>query len=102
MHNDSNRISANEINRYVYCNYQWYYRRLHGDASLTRLKKEYNRALGIKKDARAHAFVKGNKFHLNYHRLYKVKKLIYLIAIAVLSLIIFYTLLRKDLLIWIS
>ncbi len=101
MHNDSTRISANEINRYVYCNYQWYYRRLHGDSKLTKLKKEYNRALGIKKDARTHAFVRGNRFHLNYHRLYKLKKLIYLIAIIALVLLIIYSLSREDLLIWI-
>lgn len=79
MHNGSTRISANEINRYVYCHYQWYYRRRYGDPELTKLKKEYNRALGIKKDARTHAFVRGNKFHLNYHRWYKIKKVIYLV-----------------------
>ena len=81
MHNDSTRISANEINRYVYCNYQWYYRRVYGDPQLTKLRKERNQALGIKKDSRTHAFVRGNKFHLNYHRWYKVKKALYLILI---------------------
>jgi len=86
VHNGSTRISANEINRYVYCNYQWYYRRLHGDPKLTKLKKEYNQALGIKQDARTHAFIKGNKFHLSYHRWYKIKKIIYLVLmIALLS-----------------
>ncbi len=84
MHNDSTRISANEINRYVYCNYQWYYRRLYGDAHLTKLKKERNQALGIKRDPRTHAFVKGNKFHLNYHRWYKAKKALYLILVVAL------------------
>lgn len=90
MHNDSTRISANEINRYLYCNYQWYYRRLHGDAKLTKLKKEYNQALGIKKDPRTHAFMKGNKFHLNYHRWYKVKKVMYLIFLMMLLALIIY------------
>lgn len=81
MHNDSTRISANEINRYVYCHYQWYYRRLYGDAYLTKQRKERNQALGIKRDPRTHAFVKGNKFHLKYHRRYKIKNTFYLILI---------------------
>lgn len=84
MHNDSTKISANEINRYIYCNYQWYYRRLYGDSELTKLKKERNKALGIKRDPRTHAFVRGNKFHLNYHRWYKIKKVLYLILILAL------------------
>lgn len=77
MHNDSRRISANEINRYVYCNYQWYYRRLYGDAKLTKLKKEHNKTLRIQKDPRTHGFARGNKFHQDYHRWYKAKKAIY-------------------------
>lgn len=81
MHNDSTRISANEINRYVYCNYQWYYRRLYGDKTLSKMKKERNQALGIKTDPRLHAFVRGNKFHRNYNRWYKVKRVLYLVVV---------------------
>ncbi len=81
MYNDSRRISANEINRYVYCHYQWYYRRRYGDSELSKLKKDYNQALGIKQDARTHAFIRGNQFHLNYHRWYKIKKAVYLLLI---------------------
>ena len=87
MHNDKTRISANEINRYVYCNYQWYYRRRYGDKELTKLKREYNKALKIKKDSRVHAFEKGNQFHKNFHKGYKVKKTIYLMLILIIPLI---------------
>ena len=87
MHRDKTRISANEINRYIYCNYQWYYRRLYGDAALTKLKKERNKALGIKKDSRTHAFIKGNKFHQRFHRWYKIKKAIYLILMVILLIV---------------
>ncbi|NLI89660.1 MAG: PD-(D/E)XK nuclease family protein [Epulopiscium sp.] len=91
MHNNSTRISANEINRYVYCNYQWYYRRVYGDAKLTKFKKEHNKALGIKRDARTHAFIKGNRFHKRYHRWYKIKKLIYLLAfLSIIAIVLYY------------
>lgn len=92
MHNDSSRISANEINRYIYCNYQWYYRRLYGDKALTKMKKQYNKALGITTDSRTHAFVRGNKFHRNYHRWYQAKKILYLILlITLIAVTLFFT-----------
>ena len=90
MHNDSNRISANEINRYIYCNYQWYYRRLYGDKELTKMKKEHNKALGITRDSRTHAFVKGNKFHQRYHRWYKFKKTLYMLILIAFIMVAIY------------
>lgn len=95
MHNDSSRISANEINRYVYCNYQWYYRRLYGDQYLSKLRKEHNRALGIKKDARTHAFVKGNQFHKSYHRWYQFKKTLYLGLVLALLIGLLYFMIKS-------
>lgn len=90
MHNDSTIISANEINRYVYCHYQWYYRRYYGDKKLTLLKKERNQALGIKQDARIHAFTKGNRFHRRHHRWYRIKKVIYFIVFITALIFMFY------------
>lgn len=87
MHNNSHRISANEINRYVYCNYQWYYRRYYGDATLTKLRKERNKALRIQSDSRNHAFVKGTKFHNSYHRWYKVKRWAYMLGLITVIII---------------
>lgn len=95
MHNDSRKISANEINRYVYCNYQWYYKRLYGDKHLTKLRKEHNQALGIKKDARTHAFVKGNRFHRNYHRWYQFKKALYLGLVLIVLMVILYLMIKS-------
>lgn len=90
MYNDKERISANEINRYVYCNYQWYYRRLYGDPALSKLKKEHNKTLGIKKDPRIHALKKGSKFHMRYDWWYKVKKRVYLLLIVTLLIFAIY------------
>ncbi len=95
MYNDSSRISANEINRYVYCNYQWYYRRYYGDKVLTQIKKEHNKVLGIKKDARTHAFIKGNRFHRNYHLSYQVKKTLYLLLLIALIVIVSWVVWKK-------
>ncbi|MCL2415746.1 MAG: hypothetical protein FWD01_02930 [Defluviitaleaceae bacterium] len=38
---DKKTISASEIGRYIYCNYQWYYEKSFGTAELRRRKKEY-------------------------------------------------------------
>lgn len=91
MHNDSSRISANEINRYVYCNYQWYYRRVYGDKTLNKMKKERNKAMGITTDPRTHAFVRGNKFHRNYHKRYQIKKaLSVLLLLTMIALVLYF------------
>ena len=95
MYNDSSRISANEVNRYIYCNYQWYYKRFYGDKVLTKMKKDHNKALGIKKDARTHAFIKGNKFHCNYHRFYRLKKLLYALMQVILIAIVLWVIWQK-------
>ena len=34
MDNSSKTISAGEINKFVYCPYQWYYQRLYGNKNL--------------------------------------------------------------------
>lgn len=90
MHNNSKRISANEINRYIYCNYQWYYRRYYGDKTLSKLRKEKNKELGIESDSRNHAFIKGSKFHKAYHRWYKVKKIIAVMILILSILVLFF------------
>lgn len=92
MHNDSSRISANEINRYVYCNYQWYYRRVYGDKTLNKMKKERNKTLKITTDSRVHAFVRGNKFHQDYHKQYQIKKIIFLLLLLItIALVLYFT-----------
>ncbi|HHW68104.1 MAG: hypothetical protein PWP07_552 [Epulopiscium sp.] len=75
MHNDSRTISAGEINKYVYCPYQWYYTRLFGNKKLRELVKRRNEEYGYEYTEMSH-FQKGNRFHNRYHFRYKLKKLV--------------------------
>ena len=47
MYNDKETISANEINKFAYCPYQWYYERLYGRKKLRELELERNERLGL-------------------------------------------------------
>lgn len=91
MYNDSERISANEINKYCFCPYQWYYERLYGQKYIRQKQKERIEALGIKNNT-LNNFNKGLKFH-NYYRLKRslifMLKLIILILLSVIIFIIF-------------
>ncbi|MDE6182043.1 MAG: PD-(D/E)XK nuclease family protein, partial [Eubacteriales bacterium] len=60
MHNDNEKISANEINKYSFCPYQWYYERLYGAKYIREKQKERNQALGLK-DKTLSNFNKGIK-----------------------------------------
>lgn len=71
------KISANEINRFVYCPYQWYYGRSYGQKEL----KERYKALGTGKSSQDHHFKKGVKFHKRYYRLYRMKRIVALLAL---------------------
>ena len=46
MDNSSKTISAGEINKFVYCPYQWYYQRLYGNKKLRELVKIRNEYYG--------------------------------------------------------
>ena len=65
MKNDSKSISANEINKFAYCPYQWYYERYFGATYIRALYKERNRRLGLKDFALSN-FKKGQDFHSDY------------------------------------
>ena len=65
MHNDKQTISANEINKYTYCAYQWYYEREYGRKALRAKYVERNRALGLQDTVASH-FHKGTRFHSRY------------------------------------
>lgn len=89
MNNDSNRISANEINKFSYCPYQWYYERVYGSKELRRLKNELNKELGIS-DKRTENFSRGNKHHDAIYRRYKLKVLFIKIVILCVVLYLIY------------
>jgi len=65
MKNDSKSISANEINKFVYCPYQWYYERAYGSAHIRELYKERNKKFGFE-DVALSNFRKGQGFHAGY------------------------------------
>lgn len=64
------KISANEINRYTYCPYQWYYGKVYGQKVL----KEKYRALDRGEAPYEGNFKKGLHFHDNYYKAYRWKK----------------------------
>jgi len=65
MKNDSKSISANEINKFAYCPYQWYYERYFGAAHIRELYKDRNSRLGLE-DVALSNFRKGQSFHSDY------------------------------------
>lgn len=73
MHNDSKMISASEVNRYCYCNYQWYYERVYGLSYLRKLKARENVNYGS--DYSEGNFKRGNEFHNSYLQKYKRRKI---------------------------
>ena len=79
------KISANEINRYVYCPYQWYYGKYYGQ---TKLKEQY-KALNKNKGATESNFIKGTDFHKNYYKKYERRRMLQIaLVLIVLSVII--------------
>lgn len=80
MKNNSQKISANEINRFAYCPYQWYYTRYYGSKAL----QESYKALEIRSSGHESHFVKGQKFHNSYYRSYRLKRVLQCIFIILL------------------
>lgn len=90
MKNDNEKISANEINKYIFCPYQWYYERLYGYKYLKAEHRKAIKKLNIKDKTTAN-FKKGQKFHKQY-RLKRIliltAKLIFLIAIIFITIVL--------------
>ena len=66
MKNDSEFISANEINKFLYCPYQWYYDRLYGTIHIRNLYKERNQEHGLD-DTVYRNFNKAHDYHDSYN-----------------------------------
>lgn len=83
------KISANEVNKFCYCNYQWYYERLYGISEIRRINSEYCRENGfISKTSRN--FERGKKFHNNYIFKYKLKVFLKFVLILAVIALLFY------------
>lgn len=82
-------VTANEINKYCYCPYQWYYERLYGRKELRKLAAERNERLGIT-DSRLSNFASGLDYHSHVRfRTVNVFKLILTLAVIVVLILIF-------------
>ena len=62
-------ISANEINRFVYCPYQWYYKRKYTAKELNEKYKALNKG----KSSAESLFEKGLKHHKKHYVRYRIK-----------------------------
>lgn len=79
------KLSANEINRYIYCPYQWYYGKVYGQKAL----KEKYQALDRKKSDHEGNFKKGLQFHACYYRQYRLKRMLQiLVIIAIIAIVV--------------
>lgn len=89
MNNNSDRITANEINKFSYCPYQFYYERLHGQKKIRQIRSKTLQKKGYKDKAKSN-FKKGLDFHENYDtsqiRNYPVFKLIVLVIVLVIGI----------------
>ncbi len=86
LENDRHKISASEINKFTYCNYQWYYERLYGRKKLRELNSERNKKLGLKSSTYSN-FRRGTEFHNEGYRKMRMKKLFTKICILIIIVI---------------
>ena len=82
MYNNKRTISASEINKYVYCHYQWYYERYYGQKHMRELSKKGNNKNGFKGN-----FEKGRNFHNSYYKKDKKRKIIIYTFFAIVCLL---------------
>ncbi len=69
MNNDSEVITANEINKYTYCPYQFYYERKYGQKHIRAVRKELLEDLGYDDVSKSNL-----KRGLDYHKTYRTNK----------------------------
>ena len=85
MYNNKRTRSASEINKYVYCHYQWYYERYYGQKHMRELSKKgnnKNNSNGFKGN-----FEKGRNFHNSYYKKDKKRKIIIYTFFAIVCLL---------------
>ena len=88
LHNAKATISATEVAQYTHCPYQWYYQRQYGTTHLRSLKREHNQAMGYT-DTGKSLFQKGQRFHQNYVRRDRLRKVVStLVALFVIVLVV--------------
>jgi len=84
---EKKKISASEINKFCYCNYQWYYEKIYGATEIRRLNSEYSMKNGFESKTSKN-FKRGRRFHNNYVFKYKIKLFFkYILFIFIFALI---------------
>lgn len=82
------KISASEINRFIYCPYQWYYNRIYGQKTLSEKKANVTVKKVLPKESN---FKRGLRFHETYYKSYQIKKRVeYLIILILIILLIWW------------
>ncbi len=79
MKKDDDYITPNEINKYSYCPYQWYYEKIYGIKQLRARKRQLNEQMGYTDSSKSN-FARGIAFH-NNHRYIPVGRIIWRIVI---------------------
>ncbi|MCL2574590.1 MAG: hypothetical protein FWE34_08590 [Defluviitaleaceae bacterium] len=87
---DEKTISASEINRYLFCNYQWYYERKYGAKELRRLKKEHLEEMGIIADEANSPIQRGLSFHSRFEKNRRLRMVYIWLRAAVIAAIVIY------------
>ena len=91
---DDKTISASEINRYIFCSYQWYYERKYGAAELRRRKKEHLEELGLTAQSENSHLKQGLVFHARFQRRRRLRLAYKWLRAAVIIGIFIYLLMR--------
>lgn len=89
LKNPRNTITPNEINKFIYCPYQWYYERKYGTDELKRLHNEIVLKYNLEDKTKSN-FVKGLEFHNNYGNKNKFKRIVKNILFSVILILMMY------------
>ncbi len=87
MDNDSEIISANEINKYTYCPYQFYYERLYGRKKISAIRKEMLEDLGYTDTSKSN-LKRGLDYHNDYNTMPEKKYPVFLLIVFVIIMVI--------------
>ena len=93
MRADRNTLSPNEISKFIYCPYQWYYERVYGRKELERLARERNERLGFV-DRRLSNFNRGYEYHNNVKFNFGITLKRALLILVVLAIVVIFVTLK--------
>ena len=90
MHNDSEKIAASEINKYMYCPYSWYYERRYGRRHIRKLYLKRLDELNLTDEVEVN-FLKGQSFHdEDFGKSRRIVKVVFAVIVVLAVLLLFY------------